>query len=278
MKQILASFHARSDNDQDTLWSKSFDATYEVLLMTPDALRALRDGDRASERLGRLFFDHPGLCQVEIEHAITAYFSVDRLDQILDCRVAEKRADYRKHHRIIGTFEAEYETPGVVGGTIDFLWDEAFDATAYILNMPFEALVEVSDSHDSSDTIGLAHVHHDGPHTVYIEDAMCSFFGVDDLNEVTPAAVEAKRIEHAAELAAPQICETRLTIDVLHPCDEEVDPGAIQRAVMTALDRSVPAVSRSTQRLVDRVSLRERLSVSGYYPSQAGVADIDDAA
>ncbi len=60
-----------------------------------------------------------------------------------------------------------------------------FRATEHILKMPLEALHEMKDNDESSDAIGMAHVSHEGPHEVELEEAIKEFFGVEKLGDIT---------------------------------------------------------------------------------------------
>jgi hypothetical protein len=59
-----------------------------------------------------------------------------------------------------------------------------FDATKYVLKLPLKKLQAIRDCHETSDRIGQAHVDHDGPCSVYLEDTICEFFNVTSLKEI----------------------------------------------------------------------------------------------
>ena len=66
---------------------------------------------------------------------------------------------------------------------------EKFEATDYVLcTLKYEDVIELQDNSECTDAIGNAHVTHDGPHEVYITDAICEYFDVNSLDEITQAA------------------------------------------------------------------------------------------
>ena len=85
---------------------------------------------------------------------------------------------------IIGRFEKQ-RWAGPKADRAEEIETVEFDATAYIVNMPAAALRKVEDCSCSTDDIGSAHVDHDGPFSVYIEQAICTFFGVESVSEIT---------------------------------------------------------------------------------------------
>jgi len=85
--------------------------------------------------------------------------------------------------RIIGDFEKQHTDNSdyiVEGETVQF------DATAYILTMGYESMMHIEDCSDSSDRIGITHVSHDGPYSVYITAGITQFFSVDYMDDITP--------------------------------------------------------------------------------------------
>ena len=66
---------------------------------------------------------------------------------------------------------------------------EKFEATNYVLcTLKYEDVIELQDNSECTDAIGNAHVTHYGPHEVYITDAICEYFDVNSLDEITQAA------------------------------------------------------------------------------------------
>ena len=72
--------------------------------------------------------------------------------------------------------------------------DVHFNATGQILRMPLKDIKKIRDCHETSDRIGQYNVKHDGPCSVYLEDAIRAFFHVDALDEITPAMLVGARI------------------------------------------------------------------------------------
>lgn len=97
--------------------------------------------------------------------------------------------------RLIGTFHRQ-EWGGRKNDTAIPMGEVEFDATDWILDMPYEDLMAVEDDEQSSDAIGLAHVQWDGPHRVEIVDAICDFFGVNEISMITNAMQLEKRIQY----------------------------------------------------------------------------------
>jgi hypothetical protein len=86
--------------------------------------------------------------------------------------------------RITGHFTKQ-AWGGRRGDDAVYCGEEDFDATRYILSMPYKDVVRIRDNNDTSDDIGMAHVSWVGPHEVEIVDSMCDFFGVSKLEEIT---------------------------------------------------------------------------------------------
>lgn len=88
------------------------------------------------------------------------------------------------NRRIMGDFTKQ-RWDGPKGNDAIECGEDRFDATLYILSMPYEQVIGIKDDHDSSDQIGQAHVNWAGPHRVEIVDSMCDFFGVSKLAEIS---------------------------------------------------------------------------------------------
>lgn len=86
--------------------------------------------------------------------------------------------------RITGNFTKQ-AWGGRAGNDAIYCGEEDFDATRYILSMPYQDVIRIRDNNDTSDNIGMAHVSWVGPHEVEIVDSMCDFFGVSKLEEIT---------------------------------------------------------------------------------------------
>lgn len=110
--------------------------------------------------------------------------------------------------RIVGDFEKQV-WGGRKGDDAISCGQERFDATMYILTMPYEQVIAVRDNHDTSDNIGQAHVDWHGPHCVDIVDSMCDFFGVAKLAEITADhfsfVVKSRQMEVDAHRRAAQL-------------------------------------------------------------------------
>lgn len=112
-------------------------------------------------------------------------------------------------HRIIGAF-VKQQWGGRKGDDAIYVSEEEFDATAAILLMPHNELVELQDSDETTDQIGREHVQWDGPCEVRIVDSIQKFFGVETLEDVTLDALEKSK-----DLANPQSSQQRtLTLSI----------------------------------------------------------------
>jgi len=87
--------------------------------------------------------------------------------------------------RIMGDFRKQH-WGGSKGNDAISCGEDRFDATLYVLSMPYEQVIGVRDDHDTSDIIGSAHVDWHGPSRVEITNSMCDFFGVSKLAEISP--------------------------------------------------------------------------------------------
>ena len=83
-----------------------------------------------------------------------------------------------------GTLIGRFEKQRWAGDRAEEIETVQFDATDYILNMSAAGLRKVEDCNYSSDAIGQAHVDHEGPFSVYIEQAICTFFGVEAVSDI----------------------------------------------------------------------------------------------
>lgn len=86
--------------------------------------------------------------------------------------------------RIMGDFTKQ-RWGGHKGNEAISCGEVRFDATLYILSMPYEEVISIRDDYDTSDHIGQAHVEWAGPCGVAIVDSMCEFFGVSQLEEIS---------------------------------------------------------------------------------------------
>lgn len=111
--------------------------------------------------------------------------------------------------------------------------EEDFDATDYILLMKPDAIRALEDNRETTDYVGQAHVSWDGPHYVTIEDAICEFFGVSNVKEITDEA-----LAYAKNRLNPQpATEQTVTLSVkVKIC---VAPGASVSEFIENLDYSV---------------------------------------
>lgn len=113
------------------------------------------------------------------------------------------------NRRITGTFHMQYwdqrEQAVDCGAT-------SFDATAYALQMQPEALRMLRDNGEASGAMGLAHILWEGPCRVEVVDAVCAFFGVASVGDITDEALAFAHGRWGED--PPQDHTIRLTFDV----------------------------------------------------------------
>ncbi len=86
--------------------------------------------------------------------------------------------------RILGQFEKQKWT-GPKNDYAEPVGTVEFDATDYVLSMNLGDILELDDAWITSDPVGIAHVQWSGPYAVYIVEAVCSYFGIQELSELT---------------------------------------------------------------------------------------------
>lgn len=153
-----------------------------------------------------------------------ATFSVESKEGLLMAAVSNRR--------ITGRF-IQQQWGGRKGDDAIFVGEEEFDATDDILLMEHERLAELDDNDESSDEIGRAHVDWAGPCEVRLVDSVCAYFGVNSLEDITPAA-----LAYARNRANPQEAETtEVTLNI--QLKLRVSPGASVDEFRQNLDYSV---------------------------------------
>lgn len=88
---------------------------------------------------------------------------------------------------IIGTIKLQ-RWGGRDNDDLEAVSEETFDATAEILRMPLEKIKALRDCTPDTDSIGLRYHPWDGPHDVYIEDAIQALFedyGAEHVRDIT---------------------------------------------------------------------------------------------
>jgi hypothetical protein len=110
------------------------------------------------------------------------------------------------NRHIVGSFNKQ-QWGGHKGDDAIYIGEESFDATAAILLLEHKDLVCMKDQSESTDDIGREHIDWSGPCYVHIEDSICAYFGVDDLQEITPEA-----LSFARQRANPQPAEEQVVM------------------------------------------------------------------
>jgi hypothetical protein len=94
---------------------------------------------------------------------------------------------------IIGKFEKQSwigkdKDTLLIGGAV-----EDFDATDFVLGMSLDQIRRLEDCEHITDNIGRLYVDHNGPSAVYLTNAICEFFGVINLGEITSELLQERR-------------------------------------------------------------------------------------
>lgn len=136
------------------------------------------------------------------------------------------------NRRIVGSFTKQ-QWGGRKGDDAIHIGDEDFDATDNILLMNHEDLVELDDNDDSSDNIGREHIDWSGPCSVNIVDAVCAYFGVSDVRDITPEALDFARQRANPQPASKEVITLSVKLYL------RVAPGASVSEFIENLDYSV---------------------------------------
>lgn len=133
--------------------------------------------------------------------------------------------------RILGVFTKQ-KWGGRKGDDAIFYDTEDFDGTDAVLLLDHSALVELEDGSENTDEIGQDHVSWDGPHEVDITGSICEYFGVDDLEDITPEHLAFVRKRNNPEPSAMQTITLSVKLKI------RVAPGASVNKFIEDLDYS----------------------------------------
>jgi hypothetical protein len=153
-----------------------------------------------------------------------ATFSVENKDRHLLASITNRR--------IIGSF-VKQQWGGRKGNDAIHVGDEEFDATDAILLTPHEEVMELRDGAETSDNFGRAHIDWSGPCEVHIVGPVCDYFGVGNIEEITPEA-----LAFAKNRANPQPA-TEETITLSIKLQLRMAPGAQVSDFIENLDYSM---------------------------------------
>lgn len=169
--------------------------------------------------------------------------------------------------RIIGDFRKQH-WGGSKGNDAISCGEDRFDATLYVLSMPYEQVIGVRDDHDTSDNIGSAHVDWHGPSRVEITNSMCDFFGVSKLAEISP-----NHFRFVVMSRQQEIEEHKRAIQLRqHPPKRIQTPTEAARELVAAL-----AKLSAADPLVAQAQLAEAIRRSGQIIVDANTYSWDDA-
>lgn len=133
--------------------------------------------------------------------------------------------------RIMGVFTKQ-KWGGRKGDDAQFYGTEDFDATDAVLLLDHGDLVELQDGSENTDEIGQDHVSWDGPCEVAITSSICEYFGVDDLEDITPEHLAFVRERSDPEPHAMQTITLSVKLKI------RVAPGASVSEFIENLDYS----------------------------------------
>ncbi|GBG14590.1 uncharacterized protein NMK_2189 [Novimethylophilus kurashikiensis] len=117
---------------------------------------------------------------------------------------------------------------------VDYEW---FDATDAILMLDHATLQALDDCGDTTDELGRSHVDWDGPFEVMVVDAVCEYFGVEELEDITLEA-----LAYAKAKAKPQPPELK-TITLSIKVQVEVRAGNDLTGFVENLDYTVKSTT-----------------------------------
>jgi len=147
---------------------------------------------------------------------------------------------------IQATFHMQYRRRGAAAldcGRVDF------NATGHVLRMEPDALRALRDGEESSAAVGLAHIDWDGPCRVILVDAVCAFFGVADLAEITDEALAfVRRRRPGLEVTKTGL---RLTFDVWLLVEEGASIGEFMQDLDCRITSRTSGVSVIDTKFVD---------------------------
>lgn len=146
--------------------------------------------------------------------------------------------------KIIGTFSKQTWSGRRNSQAVE-CGQEQFDATAAVLLLSHEDLVELQDCGEATDELGRQFINWSGPCDVRITDAICDFFEVESLEEITP-----EDLLSARQCLSPTEASTvELTISLA--VKMRIQPGIELDAVLKDLACSV--MSNTPGAIVDEV-------------------------
>lgn len=114
-----------------------------------------------------------------------------------------------------------------------YVGEEHFDATDAVLLLSHKELMCLRDNDQSTDRLGQLYIDWNGPCHVCLEDAICDYFGVEDITDISP-----ELLAFARNRAQPQEPEER-TLTLTVKVKVRVHPGSSVDAFVANLDYAV---------------------------------------
>lgn len=136
-----------------------------------------------------------------------------------------------------------------------------FDATHAILQMDHRTLLTLCDDDERSDDLGRNSVTWDGPCYVEITQSICDFFGVNELDAITPEALTYARTRFQPQPATEVVLPLSLTVTL------QVQPEVkIQDFLRTLTCTVIPSTIGVT---ITKLDLTHHLPDAGPLPPPA---------
>lgn len=129
-----------------------------------------------------------------------------------------------------------------------------FDATHAVLSLSYEDFQVLTDNSSESDSIGFQFVEWDGPFSVEIEEGICSFFGVEYSDEVSPEMfAEAQREVQCNKM---QDREIKLTVVLSVSALENLKSADILESGKLRFETGLPGVIQHGLEVTDFTEIK----------------------
>lgn len=214
-----------------------------------------KNGNRVTETGG--LSEATAMCEkllAELPAGELATFTVQSEDGLLLAAISNRR--------IVGTFYKQ-RWGGRKNDNAITEGQEEFDATNAVLLLDHDELVELEDNADTTDPLGTEHVDWAGPHYVNIVDSILEYFGVPDLEDITPEALEFVRARVRPQKATVKTLTLSIKVDV------RVAPGADVSKLIENLDYTV--TSKAPGIVVQNMEIEDASLYVIYSPNESAI-------
>ena len=117
------------------------------------------------------------------------------------------------NRKIIGSFTKQ-AWGGRKGDDAIYVGTEEFDATDHVLLLDHAELVALVDGGERTDEVGLAHFDWRGPSETAVCESICDYFGVQELEQISPEALSFARARRSPKPAVEQTLTLSIKVDV----------------------------------------------------------------